>query len=227
MSPKGSSSTGPCSTFPIRKLTTRMILEKLMSNRCCTANHRYIQLTIRRRALQRHPTRTSKTSNYVRCWLHHCVPKYQEKLDAESVQKREANAQRTQAYHSRRESLRSSSSRDLEDAVFSFHSESGQNTFSKRDRSNESGNRFESCVHSVFRIADPAKVGKSLLDGNKDHLLYQARSELVKQECQVGSLNNCIDELQTQACAHRLELEDAITDTLNLDENKLGYKNYL
>ena len=52
-----------------------------------------------------HPTRTSKTNNYVRCWLHHCVGK----LDAESVQNREANAQRAQAYHSRRESLMSSS----------------------------------------------------------------------------------------------------------------------
>ena len=71
------------------------------------------------------------------------------------------------------------------DAVFSCHSESGQNTFLARDRSNESGNRSESGVHSVFRFADPAKVGKSLLDGNKDHVLNQARSELMKQERQV------------------------------------------
>ena len=31
----------------------------------------------------------------------------------------------------------------------------------------------------------------------------------MKQEHQVGSLNNCIAELQQQACAQRLELEDA------------------
>ena len=85
----------------------------------------------------------------------------------------------------------SSSSRDPEasgkpDAVFSCHSESGPNPFSERNRSDESGYRFEGSVHSVFRIADPANVGKSLLDGNKDHLLNQARSELVKQEHQVG-----------------------------------------
>ena len=71
------------------------------------------------------------------------------KPDAECVQKREANAQRTQAYHSRRESLMVSSSRELEvsgklDAMFSCHSESSQNRFSERDRSNEPGNRFES-----------------------------------------------------------------------------------
>ena len=47
------------------------------------------------------------------------------------------------------------------------------------------------------------------LMGNKDHLLNQARSELMKQECQVGSLNNCINELRQQAYAQKLELEDA------------------
>ena len=31
----------------------------------------------------------------------------------------------------------------------------------------------------------------------------------MKQEHQVGSLNNCIGELQQQACAQRLELQDA------------------
>ena len=93
--------------------------------------------------------------------------------------------------------------------MFSCHSESSQNTFSERDGSDEPGNRFESSVHSVFRFADPANVGKSLLDGNKDHVLNQARSELLKQEHQVGSLNNCIEELQQQTYAQRLELEDA------------------
>ena len=70
------------------------------------------------------------------------------------------------------------SSRDLEvsgkpDAVFSCPSESSQNTFSERDRSNEPGNRFESSVHSVFRFAVLANVGKSLLDRNKDHLFFK------------------------------------------------------
>ena len=40
-------------------------------------------------------------------------------------------------------------------------------------------------------------------------MLNQARSELMKQEHQVGSLHNCIDELQQQPYAQRLELEDA------------------
>ena len=52
-------------------------------------------------------------------------------------------------------------------------------------------------------------LNEKLLDGNKDHLLKQARSELMQQEHQVGSLDNCIDELRQQATAQRLELEDA------------------
>ena len=56
---------------------------------------------------------------------------------------------------------------------------SSQNTFSEIDRSNdrssEEGNRFESGVHFVFEFADPANVGKSLLDGNKDHLFFSSK----------------------------------------------------
>ena len=61
---------------------------------------------------------------------------------------------------------------------------------------NEPGNRFKSSVRSVFRFAETANEGKSLFDGNKDHLLNQAKSELMKQEHQEESLNNCTDELQ-------------------------------
>ena len=48
---------------------------------------------------------------------------------------------------------------------------------------------------SVLRDADPANVAKSLLEGNRDHLLPQARMELMKQEHKVESLNNFISEL--------------------------------
>ena len=52
-------------------------------------------------------------------------------------------------------------------------------------------------------------VAKSLLDENRDHLLAEARSELMKQEYKAESLNTCIRELQQQTHAQRLELEDA------------------
>ena len=72
--------------------------------------------------------------------------------------------------------------------------------------SKEPGNHFKS---SVFKHADPSNLGRSPLEGNKDHLLSQTRSDLMKQEHQAGSLNNCISELQQQTYAQRLELQDA------------------
>ena len=59
-----------------------------------------------------------------------------------------------------------------------------------------------------LRLADPANVVESLLDENKDHLLDQARSEIMKQEHKVESLNNCINEIQQQACAQRQDLKN-------------------
>ena len=70
----------------------------------------------------------------------------------------------------------------------------------------EPGNKLK---NSVFKNADPSNLGRSLLEGNKAHVLSQSRSELMKQKHQVGSLNNCISERQQQAYAQRLELQDA------------------
>ena len=57
-------------------------------------------------------------------------------------------------------------------------------------RGDEPGNQFKSSVF-FFKNADPSKLGRSLLEGNEDHLISQARSDLMKQEHQVGSLNDC------------------------------------
>ena len=56
-----------------------------------------------------------------------------------------------------------------------------------------------------IRFSNPGNVAKSLLD----HLLAEARSELMKREYKVESLNTCISEFQQQTYAHRLELQDA------------------
>ena len=118
------------------------------------------------------------------------------KPEAEIIHERGASAKRTQA--DLRKSLTSSSSQEPSApvkpaAMFSLGIE-------------EQGNQFKS---SVFKFADPSNLGRSLLEGVEDHLLSQARSELVKEEHQVGPLNNCIGELQRQAYAQRLELHDA------------------
>ena len=70
----------------------------------------------------------------------------------------------------------------------------GQDEFSGREQSDDVSRGNE----SIFRDANPANVAKSLLEGNRDHLLAQARSELMKQEYKVESLNTCINELQQQ-----------------------------
>ena len=115
------------------------------------------------------------------------------KPDAMVVQERKISAQYTQADFN--ESLRSQSS-------------GGQKASGKPDAmfSSGQGNLIKS---SVFRNANPSNLKGSLLEGNEDHLLNQARSHLSKQDLHVESLNKCIGELQRQAESQRLELQDA------------------
>ena len=111
-------------------------------------------------------------------------------------QERGASAKHTQA--ALRKSLMSSSSQEPSapgNLLHCFHL-----------RGEQPENQFKS---SVFKNADPSNLGRSLLEGNKDHLLSQARCEIMKQEHHVESLNNCVGELQQQANAQRLELQDA------------------
>ena len=107
----------------------------------------------------------------------------------DAMVEREASAQHTQA--DRKESFRS-------------HSFEGQKALEKPNAlfSSEQGKLIRS---SVFRNANPANLRGSLLEGDKDHLLNQARSDLAKQELHVESLNK-------------------YTDLWNLDENKFDYK---
>ena len=102
------------------------------------------------------------------------------------------------------------------DAVFSCHSESSQKHFPKETDVMNRENRFESCAHSVFRFSDPANVGKSLLDGNKDHLLHQARSEIVEQVVSMSFSN--------KRMLKDWNWRTPVTYILNLEENNLDYK---
>ena len=53
-------------------------------------------------------------------------------------------------------------------------------------------------MNLLIRVSNLANVATSLFDGNRDHLLAEARSELMKQEYKVESLNTCTSELQQQ-----------------------------
>ena len=61
----------------------------------------------------------------------------------------------------------------------------------------------------LFRISHPENSVKSLFEGHRDHMLVEAKSEIMMQECTVDTLNTCIRELQRQAHSHRLELDGA------------------
>ena len=73
------------------------------------------------------------------------------------------------------------------------------------DRSEEPKNQ---CKSSVFKNVNRSNLGRSPLEGKKDHLLSQANSELMRQEHQVESLKKFISELQQQTYAQRLALQD-------------------
>ena len=64
---------------------------------------------------------------------------------------------------------------------------------------------------------------KSLLEGDRDHMLAEAKSEILKQECKVDSLNTCIRELQRQAHSHRLEMDSANCGYEESEESKPDY----
>ena len=87
------------------------------------------------------------------------------------------------------------------------HSSEGQKALGEPDAlfSSEQGNLIRS---SVFRNGHRSNLRGSLLEGNKDHLLNQARSDLAKQELHVESLNKCIGELQRQTEEQRLAVQE-------------------
>ena len=129
---------------------------------------------------------------------------------AAMIQERGASAKRTQA--GRRESLMSNSSQETR--------ASGKLAAMFFTRKRRTGNTIKS---SIFKNANPSNLGRSLLEGNEDHLLSQARSDLMKQELQVVSVS----------FSNKFMLKDwnyrtHNTEMLNLDENKFVYrKNYL
>ena len=51
--------------------------------------------------------------------------------------------------------------------------------------------------------ADVSNLSETLLEGNEDHLLNRARTDLARREIRVESLNKCIDDLQ-----ERTEVKD-------------------
>ena len=66
--------------------------------------------------------------------------------------------------------------------MFSSQKRLNQDTFSERDDFPLRHHQGFGSNEPFIRFSNPANVAKSLLVGNRDHLLAEARSELMKQE---------------------------------------------
>ena len=93
-------------------------------------------------------------------------------------------------------------------AFFSSKNKLNQETFSDGEDFPLRHQQVFGSNEPFFRFSNPVNAAKSLLDGNRDHLLAEARSELMKQEYKLESLNTCTSELQRQTHSQWLELED-------------------
>ena len=89
-------------------------------------------------------------------------------------------------------------------AVFSSKNRSNQETFSDREDFPFRHQQVFGSNEPFFRFSNPANVAKSLLDGNRDHLLAEAGSELMKQEYKVASLNTCVETVRQDVVAQVL-----------------------
>ena len=94
----------------------------------------------------------------------------------------------------------------------------GQDEFSEREQPADTSRSNE----SIFRDANPANVAKYLREGNKGHLLTQARSGLMNTKWNLLTI-------VLMSSSNKLMLDEwiwraPITDMLNLDENKFDYK---
>ena len=157
---------------------------------------------VRRPTIQRKASRHRTDNEQLRALL--ASPLY--------VQEREASAERSQVSHSERENLISSSSQDPISTGKLVTSQNwlNQETFTDReDFPFLTSTGFLGAANLSSDSLTPASVARSLLDGNRDHLLAEARSELTKQEYKVEYLNSCMSELEQQTCAQRLKLENA------------------
>ena len=76
---------------------------------------------------------------------------------------------------------------------------------------------------SVFGNANPSNLSGTLLEGTKDHLLSQARSDLAKRELHAESLNRCIGDLQNQRRRKTGHCRTYKKNLLNLVESKPDY----
>ena len=124
------------------------------------------------------------------------------------LQEKEASADQPQVYHSCRENSESSSSRYRASAVrpaavFSHKRKSNQESHSDRDGVPLAHRAVKGENESLSELENDTRV---ILEEQRDQLLSEARSEVLKQECRADFLDCSIRELRRQILSSRMEI---------------------
>ena len=128
------------------------------------------------------------------------------------LQERQVSADRSRVYDSFRENSVSNSSHFQESAgktaaIFSHTRTSSQETISDREGISSERQPVQGKSETFFRFSDPEEAARTVLEEQRDHLLAEGKSEILKQECKIDSLNTCIREFQRQAHSNRLKMD--------------------
>ena len=114
---------------------------------------------------------------------------------------REASADRSQFYHSFRENSVSSSCHFRESAgkpaaMFPHKRKSSQDTFFDREGISSGHQTVQGKGETFVRFSCPEETVSVALEQQRDHQLAEAKSEILKQECKVDTVDTCIREFQ-------------------------------
>ena len=123
-------------------------------------------------------------SKYGICWLHRCSYRREKMMRVD----------RSRVYHSHRENSVSSSSHFREiagklAAVFSHTRKSSQETLSDREGISSGHQPVQGKDETPSRISVPEEAARLVLEEQRGHLLAEAKSEILKRECKVDTLN--------------------------------------
>ena len=77
-------------------------------------------------------------------------------------------------------------------AVFSHKRKLSQETLSDREGISSGHQPFQGKDETVLRFSDPEEAARTVLEEQRDHQLAEAKSETLKQDCRVDTLNKLI-----------------------------------
>ena len=81
-------------------------------------------------------------------------------------------------------------------AIFSHTRKSSQETLTDREGISSGHQPVPGKDETLFRFSDLEEAARLVLEEQRDHLLAEAKYEILKQECKVDTLDICIREFQ-------------------------------